>query len=194
MTSMPTHRLSLLALCLALAPAAHAGGFVGIGFGSVGYGYDSGECTADLGMSCEVDGNSSGGKLVAGLNPTPTSLVEISAYDLGTMQASVGGGLARVDEDVSAVALSIGGLVPLNDVAHISLKGGFFSSSLDATAVGPGGTATVSDDTSGILLGAGVLIRINDVVSARAEYEHFAGGGDSDSDIGLASASLLLTF
>lgn len=190
----PAPRLSLLALCLALAPAAHAGGYIGIGAGSVNYGYDSEQCTTDTGMRCEIDSNSSGAKIYAGLNPTPDAFVELAFYDLGTMEGSIAGGLALVEEDASAVALSLGGLIGDNPTLKFMIKGGLFSSSLDATATGPAGTYSVSDSTTGVMLGGGLLVHLNDHVHLRAEYEHFVDGGDAESDIGLASASLAVAF
>lgn len=190
----PAPRLSLLALCLALAPAAHAGGYIGLGAGSVSYGYDSEQCTTDTGMPCEIDSNASGTKVYGGFAPKPDVFFELAFYDLGTMEGSIAGGLALVEEDVSAVALSMGGLIGDNPTLQFLIKGGLFSSSLDATAVGPGGTATVSDSTTSVMLGGGLLVRLNDHVQLRAEYEHFVDGGDSESDIGLASASLAVAF
>lgn len=193
-------RTLILGLLLALPTAALAESppsttaYLGIGGGSARYGFDSDLCQAQTMTTCEVDGTDTGFKVFAGLRADGSAVVEIAYYDFGALTADVGGGAVMVEEEQSAIALAAAGLLPFSEQAGLLFKAGIYSADLDATATGPGGSATFSDSASGLMLGAGLWVQAANQIGLRVEYEHFSEAGDSETDLGMASASLVVSF
>lgn len=192
------YRASFIALAIAAASTtAHAGAattpYVGLGAGQTSFGYDSEQCTTDTGMTCNLESSDSGMKIYAGASFGQKLAVEAAYHDLGTLAGTVGGTVA-IAEEQTAVSLSLLGLTPFNENLGALFKIGYYSSTLEAVATGPGGTIAMSDTSRGFLLGAGLNANFNQNVGIRLEYEHLVNAGDSETDIGVASASLRLMF
>lgn len=192
------YRATFIALSMtAASTAAHAADaaapYVGLGAGQTSFGFDSEQCTADTGLTCDIESSDSGIKIYAGISLGEKFAVEAAYHDLGTLAGTVGGIIA-IEEEQTAVSLSLLGIAPFNENLGGLFKLGYYSSSLEATATGPGVTATLSDTSRGFLLGAGLNANFNQNVGIRLEYEHLVNAGDSETDVGVASASLRLMF
>lgn len=190
-------RPTLLALMLASAGQSHADEprfFLGLGAGNVNYGFDSELCSTQLGASCEIDNQDRGLKLFAGAYITPTLMVEASLYDFGTLKGTVPARGVTLTEEQTAFAAALGGILPLGEHFALTAKAGLFSTVLESTASGPGGTITISDDARNLMLGGGVRLNASANVGLRVEYEFFNAAGDSETDISMATASVVVAF
>lgn len=194
----PLSRLALLATALTAAGTAAAASdfapYVGGGAGVSRFGYDSEQCTADAGLPCQVDQSDTGFKIFGGIKLNASQgLVEVAYYDFGTLTGDVSG-LVTLEETETAFALSMGVTPVLTEGVEGLLRFGLYGADLEATATGPGGSYTATDSTSGLMLGAGATIAFNDNAALRIEYEHFLDAGDVDTDLGIATASLVFSF
>lgn len=192
------YRASWIALSIAAASTtAHADDavtpYVGIGAGQTSFGFDSEECTRATGMTCDIESSDSGMKIYAGASFGQKLSVEATYHDFGTLEGTVSGGIA-IAEEQTAVSLSVLGTTPFNENVGGIFKLGYYSSTLDATVTGPGGSVPLSDTSRGFMLGAGLNVNFNHNVGIRLEYEHLVNAGDSETDVGMASASLRLMF
>lgn len=192
-------RLSFVATLLASSPVAFAEtetptrAYVGIGVGMSHFGYDSGKCARDTGLTCEIDNKDSTVKLYGGINVTPQAAIELSSYDLGSLTGTVGG-LVQVTEEQSSLALSVVGGTDASQPLGFFARFGLHRTDLEASATGPGGSFSLSDNASGILFGLGLRADINRNVGVRAEWERLSEAGDAASDIDVLSASLRVMF
>jgi len=197
-------RTVFLALALASAATAVAAeataprAFLGAGVGSVHYGYDSAQCSADLAplvaAPCTIDAQGRGIKLYGGVQVSPYVAVEAAYHDLGRLRGKVPAASVSVQEDQAAFSAAVAGLLPLGERFTAFAKLGLFRATLDATATGPGGTVELSDEASNLLLGGGVRLMANDHVGTRVEYELYKKAGDSETDIDAATVSFFVLF
>lgn len=196
-------RTALLALSLASAGTAFAADaaprvFVGAGAGSVHYGYDSAQCSADLAAivsaPCTVDDQGRGIKLYGGVQLSPHVAVEAGYHDLGRLKGKVPTASVSVKEEQAAFTAALAGTLPLGERFAVFGKLGYFRASLEAEATGPGGTVEMSDDTSNVLLGGGVRLMANERVGTRVEYELYKKAGDSETDIDATTVSFFVLF
>lgn len=191
-------RSAILALSLATSQAVSAQqavplkGYVGIGAGQTSFGYDSEQCTSDTGLPCDLETSDRSMKIYGGIGLGQQAALEITYYDLGSLEGTAGP--VSLEEEQTALSVAVLGIAPFNEQVGGFFKIGLFSSDLEATATGPGGSVTMSDSSRKFLLGLGLNANFNSNVGLRLEYEHLVEAGDGESDIGVATASLRLMF
>lgn len=198
----PLTRLALLGLALAATGTAAAAGeitpYVGVGAGVAHYGYDSEMCSQDLAGPCEVDQNDTGMKIFGGVRLAASqSLIEVAYYDFGSLTGTANSSLigqSELEEEQTAVAISMAMAPTLAADLEGLLRFGLYSADVEARIDSTMGSGAVSDSTSGLMLGAGAMIHIGEQAGLRLEYEHFVDAGDSETDLGIATASLVLSF
>lgn len=198
----PLFRLALLATALATAGSAAAANdfvpYVGVGAGVAHYGYDSEMCASDIGGSCELDQNDTGLKVFGGVRLNASQgIVEVAYYDFGTLSGNGVSpilGPVQIEEEQTAVALSMGVTPALAEGLEGLLRFGLYSADVEARVDSAVGSGTVSDSTSGLMLGGGIVFHATDKAALRLEYEHFLDAGDSETDLGIATAAIMLSF
>ncbi|HEX4870420.1 MAG TPA: outer membrane beta-barrel protein [Moraxellaceae bacterium] len=196
----PLSRLVLLT-AVAAGPAFAADDFapyVGLGGGVAHYGYDSEMCASDIGGSCELDQNDTGMKIFAGVRLNASQgLVEVAYYDFGSLSGNGVSpilGPVQIEEEQTAVALSMGATPVLADGLEGLLRFGLYSADIEARVDSAVGSGSLSDSSSGLMLGGGIVVHASDTAALRLEYEHFLDAGDSETDLGIATAAIVLSF
>ena len=124
----------------------------------------------DQGISFED--NPLGWRLLAGYDFSDNFGIEGSYINSGEAEDDVLG--VNVKAELSAFTLSIVGLLPVGESAHLFGKVGFFSGEQEVTVLG----FTLDEDEDGATVGAGIRWNTSDTFAVRGEFDWY----DTDLD------------
>jgi OOP family OmpA-OmpF porin len=186
--------------------------YLGAGGGSSSVSFNSSDF--DLGIPQTTEKSSTAFKVFGGVRFNDYFALELGYVDLGKFKVKYNGGgagTAELDYQVSGIAVSgIGSLPVTQDFSLFGRVGAFASTAklslanasgaLAANLAAAGITAGSSDTANAttLLYGAGVQYDFTKNVSARVEYENFGEVGNQNdtgrATVSLISASLLYRF
>lgn len=156
----------------------------------------AGGVTSDV----SIDDTDTGVKLFAGYRLTPNIAFEAGWVDLGKISIDVDVSSPEslslgVDSEIDGLALSVIGIVPIDERLEVFGRIGVYSWDANAEAVvSEGGTAIKAsddDDGSDPVYGIGVQYDFTDILKGRAEWERYDIGGD---DVDLTSLGIAYQF
>ena len=146
----------------ALCPAARAQeAYVGLSYLD-----SSGEFDTSL---ASFDASAGGWKIFGGYNFNKFVGLELTYYDLGTLEEAKEG--ATFSADVSSYDLALKGILPLGKRFELNGKLGYADLSIDSTLVGPAVTTTADISTWELIYGVGVAFKVGQRFGIRAEWE-----------------------
>jgi OOP family OmpA-OmpF porin len=178
-----TLKTSIIVLAVAMSGPAFAGGYLGAGIGQASTDICD-ELFALGATSCDEE--DTGFKFFGGYEMNQNIAIEGSYMDYGELDASDGS--TSVNADVTALALSVKGMIPLNENFSIFAKLGAAFWEADASATGFG---SIDEDGTDLIYGLGAEIAINKTFGVLGEWEQLDADGE---DVDLLSISAIMRF
>lgn len=186
------HTISLMAVATAAAAlplSASAQAYVGAGLGAS----DAKNFCGDI-TDCDKSGST--WRIFGGWRFGRNLAAEIAYVDLGRFTHNVAGTRTRVEADGPEATLL--GIYQVNQVSIFGKVGAYYANT-KAAVDGPAASASAKEKNGGLTYGVGAQYDFRNGLGARAEWQRYAGVGDSATtgnslDVDAFTLSLLYRF